>query len=96
MNSIYRGRRVGEIDWGSFLNTVVDATGKTIQSANQTKALQAQANAQLAAAQLAAQNSWGLTANTAGQQSALSRYMPIILIGGVAVAAFLILRKKRR
>lgn len=93
--SILRKSAVGEIDWGGILDTVVKSTANTVQSIQQTKALQAQANASMAAAQAAQASGWGYPATTT-QTSTINKVLPILLIGGLAVGAFMLLRKKRR
>ena len=91
---------LGEIDWGGLLNSAVNAYGQYSQIDAQKDVLKLQLEAQKQAQQNALNNPFlSYTQNPnyspvyGGQPSGTFNLMPWLLIGGVALAAFFILKK---
>jgi len=91
---------LGTIDWNSIVKDVVGgyAAVKSVQTQADLVQAQAQAQAQQLAAQQAAQTAAIYRANPnysatySGQPAPSSNLMPILLIGGMALALFFVMK----
>jgi hypothetical protein len=93
--NVVTGRKIGSMDWGGLIENVVNTAGSVVQSSNQVKQQQIAANAATTLAQynLAQQQA----SNQYTQSGSLIPGVPnVVLIGGAAVLAFMLLRRRGR
>lgn len=94
MQSIGR-TTIGDLDWGGIISSAISATSNVVSANQQYKAQQSAANSQIQLASLQLQQQQ--QANQYAQQTQWVPGVPnIVLIGGGALAAFLIFKAMKK